>query len=130
MSGPGVSMKAATLCVPAPFARALLDDLREPADDPERKDITDPEQLASEAEMDAAVRAWEMELDGEGARRLIVASGGPSRAWLADYLVGAMFEGLISRLRDGSAADREDMIEALAGWADVMAQLDRSGSET
>jgi hypothetical protein len=117
---------ATALRVPAPFARALLDDLREPSDDSERENITDPEQLEYEAEIDAAVRMWVEEIDGEGNRILIVASSGPSRRWLTDYLSGAALEGLTGRLEDGSPVERLAAVEALAGWIDVMGQLEEA----
>jgi hypothetical protein len=116
---------ATVLRVPAPFARTLLDDLREPSDDSERENITDPEQLEYEAEIDSAVRMWVEEIDGEGNRILIVASNGPSRRWLTDYLRGAALEGLTGRLEDGSLAERMAAVEAISGWIDVMGQLER-----
>jgi hypothetical protein len=116
---------ATVLRVPAPFARALLDDLREPEDDSERENITDPEQLEYEAEIDAAVRCWIAELDGEGDRVLIVPSSGPSREWLADYLPMSVLVALVGRLEDGSISDRMAVVEALAGYVDVMRQFEQ-----
>jgi hypothetical protein len=116
---------ATVLRVPAPFARALLKDLLEPSDDSERENITDAEQLDYEAEIDAAVRMWIEELDGEGDRMVIVASRGPSREWLAGYLLGAALEGLTGRLEDGCTAERMAAVRALAGWVDVTGQLER-----
>jgi hypothetical protein len=114
---------ATVLRVPASFARELLDDLRKPFDDDERDSITDPEQIEYDAEIDAAVRGWVTQLDGEGSRILILASSGPAREWLDDFLGGAMVDGLTSRLDDGSTSERKAVVAALDGWTDVMRQL-------
>jgi hypothetical protein len=116
-----------TISVPVPFARALLADLREPADDDERDSITDPEQLDYEAQIDASIRQWLRELDGPGDRTLTVARGGP-REYFDDEMRGSILEGLTGRLHYGSTAERLAVVAALAGWVDVMGQIERGAA--
>lgn len=105
---------------PAAFARALLDDLREPPDDPDGAP-TDPEQIAYEAKLDAAVAQWIRELDGPGDRTLVLGNG---REWFEEYMAECMLEGLTSQLYGGSTSERRTVVAALAGWVEVMRQLE------
>jgi hypothetical protein len=118
-------MNPVTIRVPSPFAKALRDDLLEPADDDERESITDPEQLVYEAKIDAGLEQWLTALDGEGDRTLDV-DDGPAGEWFADYMGSAMLEGLTWQLHDGSTTDRQATVVALVGWVDVMEQLDEA----
>jgi hypothetical protein len=115
-------MNPVTLRVPSPFAVALLADLRDPPEDLDEP-TTDPEQIAADAALDACVEAWKNALDGEGDRTLDVPEGAEGE-WLVDYIREAALEGLTSTLYDGTTPEREATVEALAGWVDVMAQLD------
>jgi hypothetical protein len=123
-------MNASTIRVPAPFARALLDDWRVPPEDDERDSITDPEQIRLDAELDAWQARWIAELDGKGDRIIVVPTTGPFATWLHEELTGSVLDGLTGQLWDGSARERRAIVEALDGWVKVMALLDEAKTYT
>jgi hypothetical protein len=116
-------MNAVTLRVPGPFAVALLADLRDPPEDLDEP-TTDPEQIAADAALDACIEAWKNALDGEGERTLDVPEGAEGE-WFRDYVREIALEGLTSTLYDGSTTERNAALAALAGWVEVMQQIEQ-----
>jgi hypothetical protein len=113
------------ILVPASFAAALLDDWRVPPCDDERESTADPEQIAYEEEIDGCVGAWLRELAGPGDRALTIPHDGPGTQWLREELAGSVLEGLTERLSDGTYEQRTAVVQALAGWVDVMSRLEQ-----
>ncbi len=120
-----------TLRVPAAFAAVLLDEFRRPLEnDDEDPEMLTPEQRACDAEVDANVRQWISELDGNGGRTLTVPDGRScAREWLHDQVRDFLPDCLTHELcMARTATERERRIAALSGWSEVVAQLDEQGA--